>query len=114
MRLPWQRRRSSRAPVQRQGSRKAQNPKGSRETRLGTTRVVLNPHPTVKSARQHCEYCSARGRIRTDFSSGPLYFCGHHAYSMWSPLADKADLILIDDAEHLHWLPADLFREKAA
>jgi hypothetical protein len=75
--------------------------------------VILDPRPTVTSAVQHCEYCGARAKVRADFDSGSLWFCGHHAYSMWSPLVDKAQLILVDDSREMHWLPSNLFADVA-
>lgn len=101
MRWPWSKRRSSSAP------RRAR----TRTVQAGHTRYVLDPRPTVKSARQRCEYCHARAKVRADFQTGPLYFCGHHAYSMWSPLADKAKVIAVDDSRDMHWLPRYLFAD---
>jgi hypothetical protein len=112
MRWPWSRRGSSTGTRTRDRGRRAGVP-APREVQLGPTLVVLDPSPTVKSERQRCEYCRARAKVRADFASGPLYFCAHHAYSMWRPLADKARTIHIDDSLQLHWLPKDLFPEAA-
>jgi hypothetical protein len=112
VRWPWSKRGGPSAPGRSRGRGGRSRRPGApppREVRLGATLVTLDPSPTVRSARQRCEYCRARAKVRADFTSGPLYFCGHHAYSMWRPLADKAQAILIDDSRELHWLPKDLF-----
>jgi hypothetical protein len=44
-------------------------------------------------ATDRCDQCAARAMVRATFSTGALYFCGHHARETGYTLALKAKSI---------------------
>lgn len=52
----------------------------------------------IENANDICDQCGARAYVYTQFQSGPLSWCGHHATEHWAKI--NAQALTVIDMRH--------------